>query len=120
MWHNLYAYPFTKVLGLVGFQVTSKILGVAPSEINWKEYKHVQCGQRSRLQSYSYEKQAILYGVSKMHKNSIVGTRCVYNWTNMMVDIFIVNIVHHDRELFHDKIFNSWIEDWGSDILREK
>ena len=40
LWHNLYAKPFTKVLGLVGFLVKSKMLGIRPSERNWKEYKH--------------------------------------------------------------------------------
>ena len=49
LWHNLYANPFTEVLGLVGWQVTPKFLGIGPSEMNWKEYKHVQRGKRSRL-----------------------------------------------------------------------
>ena len=56
------------------------MLGIGISEINWKYYKHVQSGQMSRLQSNSFEKQAILYGADKMHKNSIMGTRCLYNW----------------------------------------
>ena len=47
--HNLYAIKITKVLRLVGFRVTSKFLGIGPSERNWKENKHVQCGQRSCL-----------------------------------------------------------------------
>ena len=46
LWHNLYAKPFTKFLGLVGCRVTSKIIGIGPSEINCKDYKHVQRGQR--------------------------------------------------------------------------
>ena len=37
LWHNMYLKPFTKFLGLVGCQVTSKILGIIPSERNWKE-----------------------------------------------------------------------------------
>ena len=36
LWNNLYANTFTKVLGVVGFPVTSKILGIIPSEINWR------------------------------------------------------------------------------------
>ena len=68
IWHNIYAKPFTKVLELVGCQVTSKILGVGPSEINWKDYKHVQRGKSLRLQSDSLDKQDILYGATKMHK----------------------------------------------------
>ena len=117
MWHNLYANPFTKVLVLVGCQVISKILGIGHSEINWKEYKHVQYGQRSCLQSDSSEKQAILYGASKMHKKLIVGTSCVYNWTYMMVDMGIDNIVHNDKEPVQAKIFNAWIQYWESNIL---
>ena len=108
----MYANPFTKVLGLVGFRVISKILDIRPSEINWKNYNHVQRGQRSRLQSDSSEKQAILYGAAKMHKNSIMGTRCVYNWTDMMVDMGLDNIMHNYREPHHSRIFNACIEDW--------
>ena len=69
MWNNLYSEPFTKVLVLVGCQVTSKILGVGPSEINWKDYKHVQRGQRSCMKSDSSKNQDILYGTAKMEKN---------------------------------------------------
>ena len=47
-----------------------------------------------------------------------MGTRYVYNWTNMMVDMGLGNIVHNDRETRHSRIFNAWIEDWESDILR--
>ena len=36
LWHNLYANPFTKVLGLVGCRVTSTIIGIVISERNWK------------------------------------------------------------------------------------
>ena len=118
MWHNVYTIPFTKVLGLVGCQATSKILCIRPSERIWKDYKHVQRSQRSRLQSDSSEKQAILYGAAKMHKNSIMGKRCVYNWINMMVDTGFNNIVHNDRNPRHASIFNTWIEDWEPDILR--
>ena len=120
MWHNLYVKPFTKVLLLVGCQVKSKILGFRTSEINLKDYKHVQCGQGPCLQSDSYKNQAILYGASKMHKNYVTGTRCVYNWTCMMVDMGLDNIVHNDRESLHARIFNSWIEDWESDIPRSR
>ena len=97
MWHNLYAKPFTKVLILVGCQVTSNILGILNYESDWKYYKHVKCGQSFHLQSYSFEKKAILYGAAKMHKKSIMGTECVYNWTDMMVGMGIDKIVHHDR-----------------------
>ena len=36
----------------------------------------------------------------------------------MMVDMGLGNIVHNDRETRHSRIFNAWIEDWESDILR--
>ena len=86
--------------------MTSKILGIGPSEINCKDYKHVKRGQKSCLQSESSEKQAIIYGASNMHKHSIIGIRCVYNWTDMMVDMGIDNIVHDDRQPRHASIFN--------------
>ena len=81
MKHHMYAKPFTKLLVLVGCQVTSKNIGIRPSETIWKDYKYVQRGQRSRLQSDSSEDRDILYSAAKMHANSIMGTRCVYNWT---------------------------------------
>ena len=65
----MYANPFTNFLGLVGCRVTSKILDIGPSEINWKDYKHVQRGQRSCLKSDSSKNQDILYGTAKMKKN---------------------------------------------------
>ena len=117
MWHNIYAKPFTKVLGLVGCQVTSKIIGIGPSEINWKDYKHVQHFKRSFLQSDSSKKQDILHVAANMHKKSIMGKLFVYNWSEMMVDMGIDNIVHNDRDSRHDRIFNAWINDWESVIL---
>ena len=104
----------------VGCQLKLQILVIGPSERNWKDYKHVQRGQRSRLLSDSSEKQAIIYGTAKMHKNSIMGTRCVYNWNNIMIDMGLENIVHHDRYPHHDKILNAWIKDWDSDIPRTR
>ena len=47
-----------------------------------------------------------------------MGTICVYNCTDMMVDMGFDNIVNNDRDPFHARIFNAWIEDWESDILR--
>ena len=38
----------------------------------------------------------------------------------MMVDTGLDNIVHNDRETRHARIFNAWIKDWESDILRTK
>ena len=35
LWNNLYANPFTKVLGLVGCRLASKIIGIRTSEIYW-------------------------------------------------------------------------------------
>ena len=57
---------------------------------------------------------------AKMHKNSIIGKRCVYNWTYMMVDMGLDNIVHNDRQPCHARIFNVWIKDWYLDILRTR
>ena len=95
-----------------------KIIDIGTSESNWKEYKHAQCGQRSRLQSDSSEKQAMLYDAANMHKSSIMGTRCLYKWTNMMSDMGLDNIVHNYRELLHFRISNAWINNWESYILR--
>ena len=47
-----------------------------------------------------------------------MGKICVYNWTNMIFDMGLDKIVHHDRELRHTRIFNAWIGDWELDIIR--
>ena len=107
----MYAKPLTKVLGLVCCQVTSKIIFIRSSETNWKDYKHFQRDQRSRLQSDLSEKQAILCGAAKIHKNSIMGTRCVYNWTDIMVNMALDKILHYDKVPIHGRIFNTWIDD---------
>ena len=70
-----------------------------------------------RLHSESSEKQSILCVTEKMHKNSIMGTRCVYNWTDMMVDMGLDNIVNNGREPLRARIFNAWIDYLESDIL---
>ena len=88
------------------------------SERNWKDYNNVQRNQRSCLQSESSDKQAILDGAAKMNKKSIMGTICVYKWTDMMVGMGIDNILHHDRESRHANIFKAWIEDCESYVLR--
>ena len=62
--------------------------------------------------SDSSEKQPILYGAAKMHIRYIMGTRCVYNWIEMMFDMSLDNIVYNDREPCHAMIFNAWIKDW--------
>ena len=38
----------------------------------------------------------------------------------MMIDMVIYNIVHNDREPLHTRIFNTWIEDLESYILRTR
>ena len=55
-----------------------------------------------------------------MHRNPIIGKICIYNWTGIMVDMGLYKILHHGREPRHARIFNSWIKDWVSDILRTK
>ena len=72
------------------------------------------------MQSDSNKKQAILHGVEKMQKNYIMGTICVLNWTVIMVNMCLDNIVHNDRETRHTRILNAWIKDWESDILRTR
>ena len=47
-----------------------------------------------------------------MYKHYIMGTICVYNWTDMMVEMGLDKILHHDKEILHVRIFNAWIEDW--------
>ena len=55
-----------------------------------------------------------------MHIDSITGKRCVYNWTNIIIDMGLDNIVHHDRKPSHARIFNYWINYWESEIPRKR
>ena len=98
--------------GTGSFLVTSKNLDIGHYERNWKDFKHVQHGQRLCLPSDSSNKQDMLYVAAKMQTNSIMGIRCVNNCTDMMVDIGLYNIVHIDREPRYSSIFNAWVEDW--------
>ena len=49
-----------------------------------------------------------------------MGTRCVYNWTETMVEMGLDNIVHHDREPYNARIFNACIKEQDSEILRTR
>ena len=42
------------------------------------------------------------------------------SWTNMMVDMGLDKIVHHDRDPCHARILNAWIKYWESYILRTR
>ena len=52
-------------------------------------------------------------------QKSVMGTRCVYNCTGVMVDMGLDNIVHNDGGPHHASIFNALIKDWVSDNLRK-
>ena len=49
-----------------------------------------------------------------------MGTRYVYNCTDMMVDMGLDKFFHNDRYRCHDRIFNAWIKNWDADILRSQ
>ena len=36
----------------------------------------------------------------------------------MIVEMGLDNVVHHDREPRHARIFNAYIKDWESNIMR--
>ena len=44
--------------------------------------------------------------------NSIMGTKDVYNCTNMIVDMGLDKNLHNDREPCNARIFNAWIKYW--------
>ena len=53
-------------------------------------------------------------------KKIIMGTRCVYNWTDMIVGMGLDKNFNNDREPLRAKIFNAWINYWESHILRTR
>ena len=102
--------------------------GWLPSDIKnywhrnfWKKLEGLQaCPTWSEVTSAEWLIREAGYTLwnDEYENKSIMGTRCVYNWTNMMVGMGLDNILHNDREPCHARIFNAWIEDWESDILR--
>ena len=55
---------------------------------------------------------------ARVEKVDVLGWTKSYNWTDMMVEMGLDNIVHNDREPRHANIFNARVEDWESEILR--
>ena len=51
LWHQKYSLPSTKVLGVVAFRLTSKILGMGYAERSWVDFKTIKSGKRSSLGS---------------------------------------------------------------------
>ena len=45
-------------------------------------------------------------------KKFIMGIRCEYNWTDMMVEMGLDNIVNDDRDPRNARIFYAYIKDW--------
>ena len=60
-WHHKYSLPYTKVLGVVAYRVTSKIIGIGSAERSWGDVKTIKSAKRSALGSDIYEKQIIVY-----------------------------------------------------------
>ena len=115
--HNLYANPFAKVLGLVGCQVKSKILALELLKI-------IGCNTSiSNVVGYhffrvTHPRSSPYFMAQQICPKIHYGEKCVYNCTNMMVEIGLDIIVHHAGQNHHSRVFNAWIQDWESDILR--
>ena len=118
MWHNLYVKLFTKVLGQVGCRLTSQLSSsellkilVRTNTLSYKARGHVCRVTHPISKIYFMARQ-------RCTKTFIMGKICVYNWTNKIFDMGLDKILHYDREPHHTRIYNAWIEDWESDILR--
>jgi hypothetical protein len=68
LWHKMYSFKFTKVLGRVACRVCSKPLGCGQAERNWGALKHLKTGKRSHLSNEKAEKQATIYGSACIEK----------------------------------------------------
>ena len=61
IWHEKYSKPHTKVLGIVGCQVTAQNLGIGPCERNWGGVKGIKTGNRVCISGETTGKRAIIY-----------------------------------------------------------
>ena len=61
LWHHKYSLPSTKVIGVVAWRVTYKVLGIGSAKRSWVDVKKIKSGKISALSSDISEKQSILY-----------------------------------------------------------
>ena len=62
IWHIIYSVAYTEILELLGYIVTSKILGIGTAERNWKQTKAVKTGHRANLGAEKCKQQALIFG----------------------------------------------------------
>ena len=63
-WHQKYSLPCTKVLGLVGCRVTSKVIVIGAAERSWGGVKTIKSHKISTISSDVAEKKSIVYTYS--------------------------------------------------------
>ncbi len=68
---HLYSLPYTRVLGFVAYQVTSKRFGIGLAERSRSEVKQLKHGKRSNLGGISLDKGAILFNSAKLRESHI-------------------------------------------------
>ncbi len=71
LWHELYSFPYTSVLGFVVCRVISKRLGIGFAERSWADVKQTKDGKLSNLQGTNLEKRAILFSSANLREANI-------------------------------------------------
>jgi hypothetical protein len=131
LWHKLYSFKFTKVLGRVACRVCSKPLGCGQAERNWGALKHLKTGKRSHLSSEKAEKQATIYGsacIEKMRAKEevkerfgVVTSHCVdadMAALEMGLENWEGNPGSVPAPTVPKRLFKAWIEDWEWECIR--
>ncbi len=47
MWHKIYTFPYTKILGCLGCRACSMLTGIGLAERSWGDVKHIKDGKQS-------------------------------------------------------------------------
>ena len=104
LWHQKHYLPYTKVLGVVSYKVTSKMIGVGSVEYSWVDVKTIKSRKISDLGSDISENQSIVYTHACIEK-AIIGR----NLSNTYIKDSSRSQCLNDQ----DHVFGYQVYQWG-------
>ncbi len=127
--HEKYSIPYTKVLGYVACQVTSKLCGIGPAERCWSAVKQVKKDKMSHLSGESTEKRSMIHMSAKqqeakslrekMEKIDASGPNAMFGDDVMNFDLQLEQLgvdTNDLKEPATERVFHAWVEDWKVEI----
>ena len=125
VWHKTYSVGCTDILGLLACIVTSKVLGVGTAEMNWKQIKGGNKGQRAALSAEKMKQQALIYGRYQQQRAKAKYARLSTagrlwedsDFTGCKMDSYCQEIIESseaqvDCDVDTVRIFRAWVEEW--------